>query len=122
MVNSRFIEAERMRERAKAARQLARELRARADVLKADAQRALERFDELDRALVARTMRRADARAKEDSTRNLAVHALHKSLEQLETVRMTPNNDPALNQLKRDIRERIRLSWKAPTARRWEAN
>lgn len=85
MVNTRFIQAERVRERAKAARQLARELRARADVLKADAHRALERFDELDRALVARTMRRADARAKEDSTRNLAVHALHKSLEQLET-------------------------------------
>ena len=111
MANRALIcEAREIRERAKNARQLAEQLRARAEALKADAKRALERFDELDRAVVARAMRGKVTDGK--STRDLAIHELNKSLQQLETLRMTPASDAALVQLKRDIRKTIRRAQK----------
>lgn len=97
-------------DRAGAARQVAKELQARAEILKADAKRVLEHLDELDRAVVARKMRGKVPDGK--STRDLALHELNKSLRQLETLRMTPTNDPELIKLKRDIRKTIRRAGK----------
>lgn len=105
-----MCEVREIRERAKKSRQLAQQLRARAESLKADAKRALERFEELDRAVATRAMRGTAVEGK--STRDLALHELSKSLQQLETLRMTPANDSALMQLKRDIRKTIRRAGK----------
>lgn len=101
------------RERAKAARQKAQEFRTRAEMLTADAERLLRRFDELDRAVLARAMRgQMQEVPNGNSSRDLALHQLKNSLQQLETLHMIPANDPRLHKLKTDMRKTIRRAGK----------
>ena len=106
-------------ERARSLRQHAREGRCQAQATKARARKLLARVDELEHAPddakaeiqavepVIKRVTRFPRRESFEANRQELLAGLQQSLRDLETLRMTPPDDPAVRELAADIRKAI---------------
>lgn len=111
-------------ERARSLRQHAREGRRQAQAMKSRARKLLARVEELKYApdgaraeipAVEPVIQRVTLRESFEANRQELLAGLQQSLRDLETLRMTPPDDPAVRELTADIRKTIAQAARTPS-------
>jgi len=111
MADPSFIHAvHHSREQARRLRQAAQEARRRAEALMAHARHLLRRFVQLEHTAepALRVVTEPPLRKRIEARRREVVNELRRSLDNLESLRMTPKDDPAVRALIEEIRKAVR--------------